>query len=481
MTEISREYREYIARQLPELSAGLVDCLESTDPVVSVRLNPAKTAPGMYPPVCNGSSGSVAWWSGGLYLPERPDFTHDPAMHQGAYYVQDASSMIIARVVQHISAQLGGVPLLYLDACAAPGGKTTAAIDALPAGSAVVANEFDFRRAEILRENVQKWGYPDVAVSRGDTARFRRLPMMFDIVAADVPCSGEGMMRKDAEARAQWSPRLVAECAARQWEIVQNLWEALTPGGYFIYSTCTFNTEENEQIIDRVIHEYGAECVDVPLPDKCGICRCKPGQMRFFPNRLQGEGLFMAVLRKPGNRVAQLYAASDIPEPKRRKKIPERNTKGQKTLFTGDELKKRCGGWLTGDFDFILAGDTVYAQLRTYRRLYDTLGRELDLILPGVEVARIKGRDLMPVQGLALSSALNPTAFTHVEVDLPTAVSYLRHEALPGFDAPNGPLLLYYGGELAGSTDDAILPLGFVNNLGKRANNLYPANWRILH
>ena len=128
----------------------------------------------------------------------------------------------------------------YLDACAAPGGKTLAAVDALPSDAFVLANEYDFRRASILTENVVKHGSSNVAVSRGDTARLAALGPVFDIVAADVPCSGEGMMRKDDEAVAQWTPALVDSCVARQREILANLWQTLRPGGFLIYSTCTF-------------------------------------------------------------------------------------------------------------------------------------------------------------------------------------------------------------------------------------------------
>lgn len=178
MQPVSNEYRRFIADNLPTLSDGLVDALENTSPVVSVRVNRRRNPDTSLSPVLAcAASDPVPWCPAGFYLPQRPDFTHDPAMHQGAYYVQDASSMILGHVVGHVARLLGGgdAPLRYLDACAAPGGKTTAAIDALPADALVVANEFDFRRAEVLKENVEKWGHPHVAVSRGDTARFRRL------------------------------------------------------------------------------------------------------------------------------------------------------------------------------------------------------------------------------------------------------------------------------------------------------------------
>lgn len=483
------DYRTFIAREIGPLADGLVDCLEQTAPEVAVRINRRKLrAAGVpddwLPEVCRAGE-KVAWWPEGYLLPERPDFTHDPALHQGLYYVQDASSMITAHVVGALSARLGGAPLLMLDACAAPGGKSTAALDALPVGSMLVANEFDFRRASILAENIQKWGCPAVAVSRGDTARFRRLPELFDIVAADVPCSGEGMMRKDAQACAQWSERLVDECAARQWEIVENLWKTLAPGGFFIYSTCTFNTRENERIADRMIADFGAEPVALPLPEGSGIVVDGKGRMRFLPTRLRGEGLFMAILRKSGEWTPALgrHAASSP----RREKKKSRNRGSAAELQPGGrpspkapDLASLCAPWLRGDYDFLLRGEALYARPATFSHIYDLLDRHLDLLIPGLEVAALKGRTAVPSQPLALTTALNSTdsPFPTAEVGLDLALSYLRRESLPGFpDSPRGPLLLTLRPRDLASP----LPLGFVNNLGSRANNLYPTPWRILH
>jgi 16S rRNA C967 or C1407 C5-methylase (RsmB/RsmF family) len=231
--ELPDKFIEYITKLNAEVLNGLCDTLANTAPSVSVRPNRLKgiTAP--------EGARRVPWHDAGFYLAEREQFTFDPAMHQGLYYVQDASSMIVGTIVAKLTGD--GVAVRYLDACAAPGGKTTAAIDALPTGSLVVANEYVPQRAAILAENVMKWGYPRIVVTRGDTARYTKLPAFFDIIATDVPCSGEGMMRKDAEAVAQWSPALVEECAQRQRMIVDNLWGSLRTGGYLIYSTCTFN------------------------------------------------------------------------------------------------------------------------------------------------------------------------------------------------------------------------------------------------
>lgn len=489
MPSIPQDYRTFIEREIGPLADGLVDCLEQTAPEVAVRINRRKLRAAdvpddWLPKVCRAGE-KVAWWPEGYLLPERPDFTHDPAMHQGLYYVQDASSMITAHVVGALSARLGGAPLLMLDACAAPGGKSTAALDALPEDSMLVANEFDFRRASILAENIQKWGCPAVAVSRGDTARFRRLPELFDIVAADVPCSGEGMMRKDAQACAQWSERLVDECAARQWEIVENLWETLAPGGFFIYSTCTFNTRENERIADRMIADFGAEPVAIHLPEDSGIVVDGQGRMRFLPTHLRGEGLFMAILRKPGEWTPALvrHTASSP----RREKKKSRNRGSAAELQPGGrpspkapDLASLCATWLRGDYDFLLRGEALYGRPAAFSHIYDLLDSHLDLLLPGLEVAALKGRTAVPSQPLALTTALNSTVspFPTAGVDLDLALSYLRRESLPGFpESPRGPLLLTFRPQGL----PAPLPLGFVNNLGSRANNLYPTPWRILH
>lgn len=468
MGRISDAFRLFIERQEPELSQGLVEALESTDPSVSVRLNLRKLG-GMRPGVLNREGVSPVPWCGhGFYLPARPDFTHDPAFHQGLYYVQDASSMIIS----HIAGKLAsGRPVRYLDACAAPGGKTTAAIDALPEGSLVVANEFDFRRAEILKENVSKWGYPGVVVSRGDTSRFRNLPGWFDIVAADVPCSGEGMMRKDETARSQWSEALVGECAARQREIVGNLWPALRPGGYLIYSTCTFNRKENEEIVEGIVEATGAGIVEVGLPDGCGGIVVREGMMRFLPSRLSGEGLFVAVLRKPLEDDPGCVAADGKSGGGRRALSKARRCKNGAVVdkMLADAVKS-CRDWVAGDYAFMAQGDEIYAFAGDRLGDLSELERSLDVIYRGITVGAVKGRGVVPSQSLAMSLMLNRGAFPAAEVDAGVAIGYLRRESLAGFDAPKGHLLLTHGG----------YPLGFVNNLVNRSNNLYPAAWRIL-
>ncbi|MGM9845441.1 MAG: rRNA cytosine-C5-methyltransferase [Muribaculaceae bacterium] len=446
----------YIARGGEQLR-GLCEALSSTAPQVSVRYNPLKARPrGAFE-----ASAPVAWWPDAAYLDARPAFTFDPALHQGRYYVQDASSMAIAAVVRHLVASLpAGPAITYLDACAAPGGKTTAALDALPREAVVVANEYDYRRANILAENVAKWGRPGVIVTRGDTSQYGALPAFFDIIAADVPCSGEGMMRKDAVAVEQWSPALVCDCAARQRAIIANLWGALKPGGYLIYSTCTFNRQENEDIIEAIIADYGAEAVDVGMS---GYDEIAPGLLtdipcyRFLPGRVRGEGLFMAVLQKPAGEATLTRKSQDA-----------RRRGGS----AGKATMPALPAWLAGDYSYrATATGEVYAMPAAMTAAADAVSSAADVVSCGTHFATIKGRDIVPAQALALSADMRRDAFPAVELQRDAALTYLRREVLTLPDGlPRGYVLLTYGGE----------PLGFVKNIGNRCNNLYPQHWRIL-
>lgn len=433
----------------------LIDTLENTEASVSVRLNPVKPCEEIL------SLEQVVPWSEGrgFYLSERPLFTVVPQLHQGAFYVQDASSMFICHVVRQLTANMGAV--VYLDACAAPGGKTTAAIDSLPQNSFVFANEYDFRRAQVLKENVVKWGNPNVLVSRGDTRRYRKFKETFDIIAADVPCSGEGMFRKDEEAVKQWSPRLVAECAERQKEIIDNLWNALRPGGYMIYSTCTFNREENEDMVCHILENYDAESVKIDTNPEWGIVESPllPDGVfgyRFVPGIIRGEGLFMAVLRRNG-------------EPKTVKNQKKQVRKLQKE----SPLIRQVVGWIVKpeSYEFKIDNDEVHAVPMRYKELIDKGMAELDVVHKGICVATIKGKSIVPNHSLAMSTAFNLEAIPAVEVDKAIALNYLRRESvtLPE-GVPCGYVLLTY----------ASLPLGFVKNLGNRANNLYPEHWKIM-
>ncbi|MBD5180895.1 MAG: hypothetical protein HDT01_06310, partial [Bacteroidales bacterium] len=287
-----------------------------------------------------------------------------------------------------------------------------------------------------------------------DTAKFRKLRDTFDIIAADVPCSGEGMMRKDADAVNQWSPGLVEECAERQREIIDNLWPALKPGGFMIYSTCTFNRTENEEMLDYIVENYEAEILPVPVEEFTGIINGINTEYpcyRFMPHQVEGEGLFMALIRKPGN-----YS-----ERSEKKRVPKQSHKNSIKLPE----------WFPAEMTPRIDGDTLYAIPTQWNAIVDKLSSQLDTILTGTEVATIKGKDLIPSQSLAMSIALDCSKIPNVEVDRLTALKYLHRDviSLPD-DTPKGYVLITYQGS----------PLGWIKNIGNRSNNLYPTAWRIL-
>lgn len=443
-----------------DILSPLIDSLENDDPAVAIRLNRLKTnnAP--------SSLRKIQWVEGGFFIDgERPRFTFDPALHQGLYYVQDPSSMIIKSIVKHLCDNMANLcrPLIYIDACAAPGGKTTAAIDALPPGSLVIANEFDRRRAEILCENVTKWGYPNVVITQGDTAKFSKLTEFADIVATDVPCSGEGMMRKDDTAIEQWSPQLVEQCADLQRSIIDNMWKALRPGGFFIYSTCTFNHYEDEDNLAYIIEELGGTPCDMSAisnlhPPIAGSIDSPYPAMRFIPGRIEGEGLFIAVVQKPGE--AQSFANHISAKGK---------SKGQQNRKTSD-FTATAAKWINAsDFDITTDGDKISALPTQWRSLIDDMRWKLNVLQAGIEIATIKGRDIIPSQALALSTIASPD-FPRAEIDYPTAINFLSRQAVTLPDGtPKGFVMLTYRQS----------PLGFVKNLGNRANNLYPQAWAI--
>lgn len=247
------------------------------------------------------SAERVPWCDEGYYLAGRPSFTFDPLFHAGCYYVQEASSMFVT----HILRQFVDHPIAMLDLCAAPGGKSTAARSVLPEGSLLVSNEPIATRAQILLENITKWGWSNSIVTNNYPHDFRKAKVMFDVILCDVPCSGEGMFRKDPTTISEWSIQNVEKCWRLQREIVADAWTCLQPGGLLIYSTCTFNTKENEENVRWMLEELDAEILPVSTRPEWHITGSlldgfDAPVFRFIPGITRGEGLFVCALRKNG-------------------------------------------------------------------------------------------------------------------------------------------------------------------------------------
>lgn len=421
----------------PEVD-GLMEVMTHAPPV-SLRVNHAKwTGP---------DTERVPWCTAGRYLAERPAFTFDPRLHAGHYYVQEASSMLLEQAMKAIGLHQG--PIIALDLCAAPGGKSTHLRSLLHKDALLVSNEVDRKRRTVLQENTWKWGAANHLVTGATPAHFARLPEFFDLVIVDAPCSGEGMFRKDDHAREQWSPALVERCSALQQDIVQQAWSCLKPGGSLVYSTCTWGMLENEEQLARLVRQ-GAACVRIPIDAEWGVLRSERlgvDALRCYPHRLRGEGLFMGVVRKPGEHMPD-SAVKDGPV---QRGIPEL-------------------AWLKNDRPWhVLEQDGVrFAVDGRWSRPIERIGAVLPMCSPGIPLAERKAEGWRPHEALALAQDLQHTDLRICELDLEASIRYLQGLSLPSSDA-RGIALARYG--------DAAL--GWLQGAGNRWNNRWPAGWRI--
>lgn len=410
---------------------------------------------------------AVPWCPWGYYLEERPLFTGQAAFHAGGYYVQEASSMLLYQTGVLLEAMLGSRALVALDLCAAPGGKSTLLIDLLPQGSALVSNEYVRERANILTEQIQKWGSPDCIVTNTTPERLGRLEETFDLIVVDAPCSGEGMFRKDIEARSEWSLASVEACADRQRGIMQDIWSALKPGGICVYSTCTFNRNENEDIVHFIATSLGATPLELPcLPEGVMPSPYSPHPCyRMMPHRLTGEGLFMAVLRKDGELP---------PMPDRAEATPSKRRAGKKAMSV-PEVPESVKSWIRNSEHFVWSVEdgAISAHKPWVADLCQSLtALKVPILSAGIPIGLLKGRDIIPHTALALSTELTDDAFCRAEIAADQLIAYLGRETIAlDTQLPKGMTLITHLG----------LPLGWVKHLGSRTNNLYPQHWRIRH
>lgn len=385
MTQLPIDFTDMARRTMGEERFDSYLKAFETDAPVSIRLNPEKAKE------LTADGERVPWCRNAYYLPQRPNFTYDPLLHAGCYYVQEAGSMFLDTVMQQ---WVSDAPVVMIDFCAAPGGKSLLARTALAAGSVMFSNEPMRNRANILAENVEKWGYADHFVTNNFPRDYRRAKMIADVVLCDVPCSGEGMFRKDEATIREWSMQNVEKCARLQREIVADAWSCLADGGLFIYSTCTFNTHEDEENIQWMMDELGAEVLPVKVDAAWNITGSlldgfSQPVYRFIPGISKGEGLFLCVLRKGG-------------------------------------------AWQQGH------------SLKSLRKSQQNLNI---IYCPKAQPDMVK-----------------------VEVNYQQAMAYLRHEAITlGADVPRGMVGICFEGHL----------LGLAKNIGNRANNLYPKEWKI--
>lgn len=282
----------HLAKTLPASEQAAFIAAHQSAPSLSIRWNDAKVAhPNLTHP--------VPWHPTASYLTERPKFALDPLWHAGAFYVQEASSMLLYQaIVQNIEKDK---PIRILDLCAAPGGKTTLVAAAMPIGSLLIANEVIRARATILAENVQKWGNHNVWVTNNDPKHFAAIENYFDVILVDAPCSGSGLFRKDADAHLEWSYDNVELCAQRQERILHDIFPSLKPGGLLVYMTCSYSQDENLRIAEKLVTDVHLQNMPLELPAEWGFTKMSSGNCigyQAFPHKVKGEGFFLACFRK---------------------------------------------------------------------------------------------------------------------------------------------------------------------------------------
>jgi len=435
--------------------ASFLKVHESAGQVTSVRLNPMKLAgakkwEGIEPLV------PVPWSSQGFYLNKRPSFTMDPVFHAGAYYVQEASSMFLEQVIHH-TVDLNN-RIRVLDLCAAPGGKSTLIQSLISEESLLVSNEVIRSRVITLRENMIKWGGSNVFVTNNDPMDFSTLVNFFDVILVDAPCSGSGLFRKDPEAISEWSTDQVNTCSRRQERIISDVWPALCKDGVFIYATCSYSKQENEDVLDWLMSAFPTDSIEIPVnPDwmvtKVITDKHKAFGYRFYPNHIEGEGFFIACLKKKGGSLFNY--------PKNKKTEFDRTGRKEQTLLDS---------WLKPQIPYACfkRDDFVHAIPEALLHDLHTIQSTNFLKKAGIRLGKLIDNDLIPDHELAMSRIAAPE-IPAITLSKGEAIQFLRKEDLRLNISQKGWAMVRYLQQ----------SLGWIKVLDKRINNYYPKEWRI--
>ncbi len=447
--------KSFVDRMCNFLGKDEYSCFEETlnsEPCVSVRVNPYKIPQGW---AVQDNLRHVLWCDDGYYFDERPVFTLDPLLHGGAYYVQEASSMFLYYILGKLISP--HEPIRVLDLCAAPGGKSTLVASELPYGSILVANEVIKSRASILKENIIKWGTGNVVVTNSDPSCFTEMEGAFDVILVDAPCSGEGMFRKDERAIEEWSEANLRICEERQQRILRDIWPALKPGGYLIYSTCTYNPGENGDILNFMQHEFGAHPVEIRHRFHQIISSDVKYGYHFMPHKVDGEGLFVGVVQKDGQEVCSERWMRE----RKDKRVAPKSVKLPKQVAS---LIRNIEAYAVYESE-----DGFGIVPKEQERFIAAVEQRVRVIYKGCEVAQMIGQKVKLLHPLALFAGLDKDAVTIYDADRKSALKFLKREDID-VAAPNGTwVLVSYNG----------VGLGWGKKIGNRLNNNYPKGWMI--
>lgn len=426
-------------------SAALFAALDE-DPPVSIRLNPFKKINQF------GNESTVPWCTSGRYLTERPSFTKDPLFHAGTYYPQEAGSMFIDAILKQIELPESCVAL---DLCAAPGGKSTILLDNLSNQSLLISNEIVRNRAYILRDNLTRWGASNVIVTNKNAADFDNFKGLLDVVLIDAPCSGEGMFRKDLNARDEWSLKNAAQCTVRQNEILRDIWPALKGGAYLIYSTCTFNPEENHLQLKKFMQEYDCELVTLNFPDSFNLDTFENEGIGFscYPHKMKTEGFYFAVLRKL--EATRNFQAAKSKEKNKKQQVKQAE-QAQIPSFTTPE-----------GHEIVSLNNTFYLVPKLQKSLMLLLQEQLGCMKFGTCLGEVIGGKWNPHYEYALSN-FPKNEFSNTEFSINDALSFLKGNPIE-LEGKDGWHLATFEGH----------GLGWLKKIGARSNNYYPKELRI--
>ncbi len=427
----------------------------SGEQVTSIRLNPYKLS--MVSDEWSIGSPThhslltthIPWTEYGYYLKTRPSFTFDPLFHAGCYYVQEASSMFIEQALKQtidLSKRLK-----VLDLSAAPGGKSTHIQSLISKDSLLVSNEVIRSRANILKDNIIKWGCENVIVTNNDPKDFARLENYFDVIVVDAPCSGSGLFRRDPDTINEWSPNNVQLCSQRQQRILADVWPALKKDGILIYSTCSYSKEEDEDIVNWLLKELPIAHCPLQIENTWGIIESNGGY-RFWPDKIKGEGFFIACLRKTEGEEDSSLKIKNKPEPV---------TKNEMQL-----VKK----WVREEGkQFVKHLNTVYAWPSIVAPDFSLLLNKLSVVYSGILTGELYRDKLVPNHALAMSERVADN-INKIELNYEQAIKYLQRKELQLETTEKGWQLVSFRGH----------SLGWINVLPNRINNYYPKELRIL-
>lgn len=429
-------------------------------PVTGLRVNTLKTTPAaVQQRLAAYHLSPLPWCVTGFCVesptpvPPEPALGKHPLHAAGLYYLQDPSAMAVA---EWLAPQPGE---RVLDLCSAPGGKATHLAALLNDTGVLVANEMVPSRAAALVANLERWGVRRAIVTVATPTRLaQQWPGAFDRVLVDAPCSGEGMFRRQLAdgARISWSPAQVQGCARRQQDIMQQAAQLVRPGGWLVYSTCTFNTTENEETVERFLRQHpdyglvtGPRAVGRTPDDRRDAGH--PAMARLWPHHLCGEGHFVALMqRQPDNPRVTGQPANPSP-------AVTRPIQQAWDAFCATTLLDAPRGHLLqrGSHLYLWPNGTPAAA-------------NLHVVRPGWWLGELRSDRFVPSQALAL--ALTASQFAQI-IDLPAnapdLLAYLRGESLPQA-GPDGWLAICVEG----------FPLGW----GKRTQNIvknhYPKGLR---